>query len=81
MLHDIGGRFERIITIEDGILRGGVGEAITAFMAYEGYRPKIKSLGIDDCFVEQGKPAELYEQCGYDERALERIIEEMFNNK
>lgn len=81
MLHDIGRRFERIITIEDGILRGGVGEAITAFMAYEGYRPKIKSLGIDDCFVEQGKPAELYEQCGYDERALERIIEEMFNNK
>ena len=78
MLHEVGKRFSRIVTIEDGILRGGVGEAVTAFMAYNGYNPQIKSLGIDDIFVEQGKPSELYNHCGYDEAALEATIEELF---
>ena len=78
MLHEVGKRFSRIVTIEDGILRGGVGEAVTAFMAYNGYNPQIKSLGIDDIFVEQGKPAELYNLCRYDETALEATIEELF---
>lgn len=75
MLRDIGSRFKRVITIEDGILRGGVGEAIIAFMAREGLKPEIQNLGIDDRFVEQGTPAELYAECGYDVESLLRLIE------
>lgn len=70
LLRNIGGKFKRVITIEDGILRGGVGEAIAAFMAREGYALEIENMGIDDKFVEQGTPAELYAQCGYDVEAL-----------
>ncbi len=75
LLSDIGRRFKRIITIEDGIVRGGVGETVAAFMLRKGYNPEITNLGIEDRFVEQGKPSELYAECGYDEEAILKAIE------
>ena len=74
LLLDVGKRFRRVITIEDGIVRGGVGEAITAFMAKNGLSPEVHTLGIDDRFVEQGTPAELYEDCGYDLPSLINLL-------
>ncbi len=75
LIIDIGKRFTKIITIEDGVIRGGVGETISALLATEGLHPTIKHLGIDDKFVEQGTPALLYKECGYDEEALYNLIE------
>ena len=75
LLDDVGRRFKHIITIEDGIIRGGVGEAIIAHLARRGYTPKVVTLGIDDCFVEHGKPAELYAESAYNEEALVRAID------
>ncbi len=75
MLDYIGSRFSKIITIEDGAVRGGVGEAIAAYLSRQGYTPRVKNLGIGDTFVEHGKPAELYAECAYDEAALIKTIE------
>jgi 1-deoxy-D-xylulose-5-phosphate synthase len=66
LIENIGQRFNKIITVEDGVLRGGVGEAVTKIVTDSGSRAKITTLGIDDTFVEQGTPAELYNLCGYD---------------
>lgn len=77
LIEEIGAKFSRIITIEDGIIRGGVGEAILAHLARKGYTPKVKTLGIDDYFVHHGKPSELYAECGYDEEALLTTINNM----
>ena len=75
MLDAIGSRFSKVITIEDGAVRGGVGEAIAAYFSRKGYTPKVKNLGIGDTFVEHGKPAELYADCAYDEASLTATIE------
>ena len=75
LLNSIGSRFSKVITIEDGAVRGGVGETIAAYFAREGYTPRVKNLGIGDCFVEHGKPTELYADCAYDEAALLTAIE------
>ena len=75
MLDHIGSRFSKVITIEDGVVRGGVGEAIAAYLSRQGYIPRVKNLGIGDTFVEHGKPAELYADCAYDEAALIETIE------
>ena len=75
LLDDVGRRFKHIITIEDGIIRGGVGEAIIAHLARRGYKPEVTTLGIDDYFVEHGKPTELYAECSYDVDALLRVID------
>lgn len=74
LLCEVGTQFKRVITVEDGILRGGVGEAVSAFFNNNGYDVKVRSLGIDDRFVEQGTPAELYTECGYDAEGVLRAI-------
>lgn len=75
MLDEIGRRFKRVITIEDGAIRGGVGEAVAAHLARGGYNTRVTTLGIEDTFVEHGKPAELYHDCGYDEEAVLRALD------
>ena len=75
MLDHIGSHFSKVITIEDGTVRGGVGEAIAAYLSRQGYTPRVKNLGIGDTFVEHGKPAELYAECAYDDTALIKTIE------
>ena len=76
LLHEVGRKFKRVITVEDGVLRGGVGEAVSALFNSNGYDVKVQSLGISDRFVEQGTPAELYAECGYDaEGILQAIVE------
>ena len=75
LLNTIGSRFERVITIEDGAVRGGVGEAIAAHFSRHGYTLRVENLGIGDTFIEHGKPAELYADCAYDEETLLKTIE------
>ena len=76
MIKSVGSRFSRIITVEDGVLRGGVGEAVTKVLTDAGSSAKITTLGIDDTFVEQGTPAELYRLCGYDAQGILEAIKE-----
>ena len=75
LLDTIGNRFNKIITIEDGAVRGGVGESIAAYLSRQGYTPRVKNLGIGDSFIEHGKPSELYADCAYDEASLLKQIE------
>ena len=77
LIESIGKRFKRIITVEDGVIRGGVGEAIAAHLLRSGYSAKIINLGIEDRFVEHGKPQQLYAECGYDEEGILKAIEEI----
>ena len=74
LLHEIGKNFSFIITIEDGVRKGGMGSAILEFMADHGYTPKIQRIGVPDVFVEHGTPAELYHLCGMDEENIYRTI-------
>lgn len=76
LLHEVGRRFKRVITVEDGVLRGGVGEAISALFNAYGYDVATRSLGIADRFVEQGTPAELYAECGYDTAGILKALTE-----
>lgn len=77
LLHEVGRKFRYVVTVEDGALRGGVGEAVVAFFCEHGYLPKVVSLGIPDRFVEHGTPAQLYAQCGYDAEGIYRTLKSL----
>ncbi len=77
LLKEVGAKFDKIITVEDGALRGGVGEAVTKFLCDEGYKGTIRTLGIEDKFIEHGTPAQLYALCGYDAEGIARTIKDM----
>lgn len=77
LLHEVGRKFRCVVTVEDGALRGGVGEAVVAFFCEHGYLSKVVSLGIPDRFVEHGTPAQLYAQCGYDAEGIYRTLKSL----
>jgi 1-deoxy-D-xylulose-5-phosphate synthase len=58
-LHSIFTKYESIITVEDGVIKGGFGSAILEFAATHNYNSKVKTLGIPDEFIEQGTIDEL----------------------
>ena len=74
LLHEIFRSFDKIITIEDNAIVGGMGSAVIEFMADNGYNARVKRLGIPDYFVQQGTLAELHEECGYDFDSLVKEI-------
>lgn len=66
LLHAVGKKFARIITVEDGATEGGIGSAVAEFMTEHGYNNTITRLGIPDEFIHHGTTAELRHLCGYD---------------
>ena len=77
ILHEVGKKFEKVITIEDGVIQGGFGSAVLEFFADNGYRVQTKRLGIPDTFVEHGTPDELYSMLGLDTEGIANSIKEM----
>ena len=74
MLHEIGRSFSRIVTIEDGIRKGGMGTAILEFMSDNGYTPHVERIGVPDQFIEHGTVQQLYHVCGMDEEGIMATI-------
>ncbi len=70
LLRHVGGKFKRVITVEDGVVKGGVGSAVAEFFMANGYGCKVEALGIADRFVEQGSMKELHTLCGLDEAGI-----------
>ena len=74
LLHEAGRNFKRIITIEDGARKGGMGSAVLEFMADNSYTPHIERIGVPDTFIEHGTVQELYQLCGMDEEGIYNIL-------
>jgi len=74
LLHEIGKKYSRIVTVEDGSIKGGLGMAVIEFMADNGYIPRIKRIGIPDQFIEHGTIPELYKLCGMDEDNIVSLL-------
>jgi len=66
ILDEVASRFDKIITVEDGVINGGFGSAVLEYYATKGISVKIERLGVPDRFIEQGTQQELYHECGFD---------------
>ena len=81
LLDEIGRRFSKIVTIEDGVRNGGMGSAVMEWMSDHGYQPCIKRLGLPDQFVEHGKVSELHAIVGIDQESIKETINQMLAAK
>ncbi|MDE7373817.1 MAG: 1-deoxy-D-xylulose-5-phosphate synthase, partial [Odoribacter sp.] len=79
LLHHIFQHFDKVITLEDGTINGGLGSAVAEFMAEHGYRAQIVRLGIPDKFIEHGTQQQLYAECGFDEDGIIQCIHRLTN--
>lgn len=71
-------RAKTIITLEDGVLAGGLHSAVSEYITENGLGNKVIGMGIPDRFIEQGSVAQLHHECGYDADAIYNTI---INNK
>ena len=74
LLHEVGKRFSRVITIEDGVRNGGMGSAVMEWMADHGYRSRVQRMGLPDAFVEHGTVNELHKLVGLDIESIKNEI-------
>ncbi|WP_419801809.1 1-deoxy-D-xylulose-5-phosphate synthase [Mucilaginibacter sp.] len=77
MLHQVFQKFDRVITVEDGCLQGGMGSAVIEFMADHGYAAKVIRLGIPDRFIEHGEQPELWAECGYNAASISTQVKKL----
>ncbi len=76
LLESIFNSFDKIITVEDGCLKGGFGDAILEYCNEMNIQGKtIKRLGIPDEFIEHGKVEELHQIVGIDKDSIKKAID------
>lgn len=74
IIQNIFKNFDHIITIEDGILKGGLFSSIAELATQSNYQGKIYPLGIPNEFIEHGPNAALYEISGYGPNKIKELI-------
>ena len=70
VLHNVFQNFHTIITVEDGVIKGGLGSEVIEFKNKHNYFAKVITLGVPDKFIEHGRPEELYKMCGFDAESI-----------
>ncbi|AWZ49802.1 1-deoxy-D-xylulose-5-phosphate synthase [Clostridiaceae bacterium 14S0207] len=81
LLLDIRKDSELIVTIEDNMLRGGLGQEILTFLNKNAYKGKILNLGYDDEFIPHGSVESLYETYGLSPKKIVSSILKTYNTK
>jgi len=74
LLHEIFKKYDKIITIEDGVISGGFASAVLEFASKHQYHPEIRCLGIPDNFIEQGTVHQLQEIAKIDVHSISLCI-------
>ena len=80
LLHQIFQNYQVIITLEDGVLKGGFGSAILEFASENNYQTPIKRLGIPDKFIEHGSVQKLQHIIGLDVQQLASYFSKVANS-
>lgn len=79
LLQSVFNQFENIITIEDGCIKGGFGDAVLDYAQTSSYKGCIHKLGVPDEFIEQGDTKELYDLTGISSEKIKDRIKAVLN--
>ncbi|MDR0971616.1 MAG: 1-deoxy-D-xylulose-5-phosphate synthase [Bacteroidales bacterium] len=81
LLDEVFSKYNDIITLEDGVKKGGFGSAIEEYAIEKGYKNNIHIMGIEDSFIEQGSIKELQKLCKIDSESIVEKVEEIIKKK
>lgn len=74
LLDRIAAKYRRVVTVEDGVRKGGFGAAIEEYFAEKRYPAEITTLAIGDDWVSHGSVASLRAKCGIDAAAIAAAV-------
>lgn len=64
LLTEVFTRFDKVITLEDGVVQGGAGSAVIEWMVDHGYQATVQRLGLPDEIIEHGTQRQLHDLLG-----------------
>ena len=70
-------RYAGIVTVEDGIISGGFGEAVKSLVKETGNPQKVINLGIPNQWIMHGTVSELQHKCGFDKEGIKKAVEKI----
>ena len=77
LLEEVYSGFDRVVTVEDGTVIGGLYGAVAEFMAAKDSPKPVRAIAIPDRHVNQGTQAQLRDECGLTaEHIFEVVVEE-----
>ncbi|NDW08374.1 1-deoxy-D-xylulose-5-phosphate synthase [Dysgonomonas sp. 520] len=75
MLTEIAQNFKKVVTIENGVITGGLGSAVLEFFADNKYKDiDVTRIGLPDEFVTHGSIKELNKLCELDEEGIKNKL-------
>ena len=74
ILDEVLGKYNRIVTVEDGSREGGFGSAVAEYLTEKHYKGNLTILGLPDEFVEHGAINKLYEKTGLDVESIKKAL-------
>jgi 1-deoxy-D-xylulose-5-phosphate synthase len=74
-------QFDKVITVEDGSVIGGLGSAVIEYMNDNNHKARVLRLGIPDRYIDHGTQQELYRECGYDAEGIAAAARSMVVSK
>ena len=76
-LTDLFSRFDKILTIEDGCIEGGVFGAVAELATQKGAKCSIHSIAVPDRFITHGELGLLHQECGMDKLSIKKTIQDL----
>ncbi len=76
LLEEVFSQYNIIITVEDGAVKGGLGDAVLEFKEKQHFTSVVEVLGVPDRFIPHGSRKELYEYCGYGPASIGSTIKQ-----
>jgi 1-deoxy-D-xylulose-5-phosphate synthase len=81
ILSDVYSEYDRVVTIEDGTILGGLYGAVAEYMSAQSNPKQVRAVGIPDRYISQGTQKELRAECGLTVDEIKRVIAEEFQKK
>ena len=79
-LADASSKCHTIVTVEDGVITGGLYSLVSEYIASNNRPTKLVGLGVPDRFIEQGSNPELIHECGYDSERIYQTLEQLLKS-
>ena len=76
LLADIAAHHKVLITIEDGVAKGGLFSAVSEYLSERQLNNRLFHIAIDDRFVPHGDIPSLYKELGFDAGNIAKVIKD-----
>ena len=69
--------FNKVLTIEEGVINGGFGDGVCSFLLENGYKGELKRLGLPDSYVEHGSRAQILNDLSLDNSGIKNMAKNL----